>query len=111
MPDTAQTRARASRSAASATLSTLDRRPRGRVRHHLHALSNLGPIAAVPCHLDYTPRNIIIQPTGDVAAIDFEHARYDLSARDLVRLSTRVWPDSPHLCQALVEGYRSSEPS
>ncbi len=75
------------------------------IRAHLHALTELGPIPAVPCHLDYTPRNLLTQPAGSVAVIDFEHARYDLAARDLVRLATRIWPRHPHLEAAFLQGY------
>jgi Ser/Thr protein kinase RdoA (MazF antagonist) len=102
--------------------------PHGRcaeIRAHLRALSRLDPIAAVPCHLDYTPRNLMCgitehslsppttqqrQPARvptriDVAAFDFEHARYDLAARDLVRLADRVWRHRPDLEDAFLRGY------
>jgi len=75
------------------------------IRAHLTALSDLGPIPAVPCHLDYTPRNLLAEPSGRLAVIDFEHARYDLAARDLVRLATRIWPSRPDLEDAFVVGY------
>lgn len=76
------------------------------IRAHLTALSNLGPIPAVPCHLDYTPRNLLAEPSGRLAVIDFEHARYDLAARDLVRLATRIWPTRPDLKEAFLLGHR-----
>ncbi|GAA0905940.1 phosphotransferase enzyme family protein [Virgisporangium aurantiacum] len=75
------------------------------IRAHLTALSDLGPIPAVPCHLDYMPRNLLAEPSGQVAVIDFEHARYDLAARDLVRLATRTWPSRPDLEHAFLVGY------
>ncbi|HZN73772.1 MAG TPA: aminoglycoside phosphotransferase family protein [Micromonosporaceae bacterium] len=75
------------------------------IRAHLSALRNLGPIQAVPCHLDYTPRNLLVGPSGEVAVIDFEHARHDLAARDLVRLATRTWPSRPDLEHAFLVGY------
>jgi Ser/Thr protein kinase RdoA (MazF antagonist) len=99
---------------------------RAEIRAHPHALSALGPIPAVPCHLDYTPRNLLCctdnitdsPPTRrpakpddrgsdwvSIAAIDFEHARYDLAARDLVRMATRVWNTRPDLEQAFLHGY------
>ncbi|MBN1172988.1 MAG: aminoglycoside phosphotransferase family protein [Micromonosporaceae bacterium] len=80
---------------------------RTEIRAHLRALTQLPPIPAVPCHLDYTPRNLLIQPTGDVAVIDFEHTRYDLAARDFVRLATRVWTGNPALERAFSDGYGS----
>ena len=39
------------------------------------------------------------------ALIDFEHARSDLPARDLVRLRFRVWPSRPDLRDAFFDGY------
>jgi hypothetical protein len=78
---------------------------RAEINAHLRALARLGPIPAVPCHLDYTPRNLLSTSAGDIAAIDFEHSRYDLAARDLVRLATRVWVRNPHLKLAFLDGY------
>jgi Ser/Thr protein kinase RdoA (MazF antagonist) len=92
---------------------------RTEIRAHLHALTTLAPVPAVPCHLDYTPRNLLcathnvptppatgaVSAAVNVAAFDFEHARYDLAARDLVRLATRVWIDRPDLQEAFLQGY------
>ena len=78
---------------------------RAEIRAHLRELAQLGPIPAVPCHLDYTPRNLLATATGQVTVIDFEHARYDLAARDLVRLATRTWPGRPDLEDSFLEGY------
>lgn len=80
-------------------------RRRAKIQAHLRELTRLGPISAVPCHLDYTPRNLLVTAIGKVAVIDFEHARYDLAARDLVRLATRAWPDRPDLEYAFLQGY------
>jgi Ser/Thr protein kinase RdoA (MazF antagonist) len=101
---------------------------RAEIRAHLHALRALGSIPAVPCHLDYTPRNLLCMthqaatsglqhgralPDGDasrnvnITIFDFEHARPDLAARDLVRLATRVWNDRPDLEAAFLDGYGS----
>jgi len=88
---------------ATTVLST---RRRAEIREHLQALTALGPVPAVPCHLDYTPRNLLLRRTdGQIAVIDFEHARYDLAGRDLVRLATRAWPARPDLEAALLDGY------
>lgn len=57
---------------------------RAEIRAHLRALAALGPLPVVPCHLDFTPRNLMRAPDGAVRVIDFVHARYDLAARDLV---------------------------
>jgi len=84
----------------------LPARRRAEIREHLRALATLGPVSAVPCHLDYTPRNLLLGGTDrQVAVIDFEHARYDLAARDLVRLATRTWPARPDLEAAFLDGY------
>jgi len=80
---------------------------RAEIRAHLRELARLGPIPAVPCHLDYTPRNLLTTATGRLTAIDFEHTRYDLAARDLVRLATRVWPTHPDLQDAFLHGYQA----
>lgn len=74
-------------------------------RAHLRALADLGRIDAVPCHLDYTPRNLLATHDGAVGIIDFEHSRYDLAARDLVRLATRTWTIHPQLRDAFLAGY------
>jgi thiamine kinase-like enzyme len=73
----------------------LDRRQQAQVRAHLHALADLGPLPTTSCHLDFTPGNLLRDDDGQVNLIDFEHARRDLPARDLVRLATRVWPARP----------------
>jgi Ser/Thr protein kinase RdoA (MazF antagonist) len=78
---------------------------RAKIRAHLHALAGLAPIPAVPCHLDYTPRNLLVSPTGAVTVIDYEHTRYDLAARDLVRLDARTWTNRPDLEAAFLDGY------
>lgn len=75
------------------------------IRTHMRALAELGPLPAVPCHLDFTPRNLLCDTQGRIGVIDFEHARYDLAARDLVRLSDRVWRDRPDLQDAFLTGY------
>jgi Ser/Thr protein kinase RdoA (MazF antagonist) len=78
---------------------------RANIRDHLRELARLGPIPAVPCHLDFTPRNLICTPAGKIRVIDFEHARYDLAARDLVRMSRHVWTQRPDLERAFLRGY------
>jgi Ser/Thr protein kinase RdoA (MazF antagonist) len=78
---------------------------RADIRAHLHALADLGPLPAVPCHLDCTPRNLLRAPDGAISLIDFEHARHDLAARDLVRLAHRVWRERPDLEDAFLASY------
>ncbi|MFY1668756.1 phosphotransferase enzyme family protein [Plantactinospora sp. WMMB334] len=77
---------------------------RAEVRAHMRALQDLAPLPTVPCHLDFMPRNMIYDD-GVVHLIDFEHSRYDLPARDLVRLATRVWPMRPDLRSSFLESY------
>lgn len=73
---------------------------------HLDALAQLGPVPAVPCHLDYAPRNLIWSPgTQTIGVVDFEHARYDLAARDLVRMIRHGWPNRPDLQAAFLTTY------
>jgi Ser/Thr protein kinase RdoA (MazF antagonist) len=78
---------------------------RAEIHAHLRELATLGPLPAVPCHLDFTPRNLLRTPDGTVSIIDFEHARYDLAARDLVRLASRIWHHRPDLEHAFLTTY------
>ncbi|MEE6260154.1 phosphotransferase enzyme family protein [Plantactinospora sonchi] len=78
---------------------------RAEVRAHMRALQDLAPLPAVPCHLDFMPHNMIYGDDGTVRLIDFEHSRYDLSARDLVRLATRIWPLRPDLRASFLDEY------
>lgn len=83
----------------------LDRHQQAQIRAHLRALAALGPLSTTPCHLDFTPGNLLRDDDGRVSLIDFEHARQDLPARDLVRLATRIWPTRPDLEHAFLNGY------
>ena len=75
----------------------LSARDRHTIRAHLRDLAAISDVPAVPCHLDLTPRNLILAPDGTLRLIDFEHARMDLAARDLVRLADRYWRHRPDL--------------
>jgi hypothetical protein len=72
-------------------------------------LSEPPDLPATPCHLDYQPRNWIINTSSEtgprLCVIDFEHSRMDVAVRDLVRLETRCWPGSPELREAFFDGY------
>nr|WP_237439701.1 phosphotransferase [Amycolatopsis rubida] len=83
----------------------LPARERANTRARLRELAALGPLPAVPCHLDFMPRNLLYAPGGIVRVIDFEHARYDLAARDLVRLADRIWRERPDLEEAFLARY------
>jgi len=78
---------------------------RAQFRAHLRALAALGPLPTVPCHLDFTPRNLLRDEDGTVRLIDFEHARHDLAARDLVRFEDRIWKRRPELKAAFLDTY------
>ncbi|TDC60245.1 aminoglycoside phosphotransferase family protein [Micromonospora sp. KC207] len=78
---------------------------RAEVRAHMRALRELAPLPAAPCHLDFMPRNMLYGDDGIVRLIDFEHSRYDLAPRDLVRLATRIWPLRPDLRESLLNTY------
>jgi Ser/Thr protein kinase RdoA (MazF antagonist) len=75
------------------------------VRAHMRALQALAPLPTVPCHLDFMPRNMIHDDDGLLRLIDFEHSRYDLPARDLVRVATRIWPLRPDLHTSFLDEY------
>ncbi len=83
----------------------LPARDRNTIRAHLRELSAITDVPAVPCHLDLTPRNLIRDRDGTVRLIDFEHARMDLAARDLVRLADRYWRGRPDLEAAFLNTY------
>lgn len=78
---------------------------RSEIRAHMQVLRDLAPLPATPCHLDVMPRNMIYGDDGVVRLIDFEHSRYDLPARDLVRLATRIWPRRPDLRDSFLDSY------
>ena len=75
------------------------------VRRHVTALAELPPPAGVPCHLDYQPHNWLIDHTGALWIVDFEHARIDAAPRDLVRLAFRHWSGHPDRRTAFLAGY------
>jgi Ser/Thr protein kinase RdoA (MazF antagonist) len=75
------------------------------IRDHLAAIGQADIPSGGPCHLDFQPRNWLVSSPGDVSVIDFEHARIDLPARDLVRLRFRTWPGHPDLRDAFLDGY------
>ncbi len=87
---------------ATDVLSTGDRNT---IRAHLRDLATIRDVPVVPCHLDFTPRNLILAPDATVRLIDFEHARMDLAARDLVRLTDRYWRHRSDLETAFLIAY------
>jgi hypothetical protein len=87
---------------AAALLTDQDTATIGR---HLAALAGIGIPRGGPCHLDFQPRNWLVDDSGNVALIDFEHARIDIPARDFVRLRFRTWVSRPDLEEAFFTGY------
>lgn len=75
------------------------------IDQHLAALHALGAPSGGPCHLDYQPRNWLVDQAGVLRVIDFEHARFGLQARDFVRLQFRFWASRPDLRAAFFDGY------
>ncbi|MGI8311718.1 phosphotransferase [Saccharopolyspora hattusasensis] len=75
------------------------------IRDHMRQLTRLTTARVAACHLDFQPRNLLWHPEHDLRLIDFEHARIDLAARDLIRLATRHLPDRPDLHTAFFTGY------
>ena len=87
---------------AAGLLSTAEQRL---IRRHVSAIAGLPVPAGVACHLDYQPRNWLMDHTGAVGIVDFEHARIDTAARDLVRLAHRHWHGHPDRRAAFLDGY------
>jgi Ser/Thr protein kinase RdoA (MazF antagonist) len=83
----------------------IDDHTKAQAHADIEALANLPVHTVVPCHLDFTPGNLLVSSAGTVSVIDFERSRYDIAARDLVRLASRVWPSRPDLEHAFLDGY------
>jgi phosphotransferase family enzyme len=68
-------------------------------------LADADTLPLVPCHLDYQPRNWVIDANGVLRILDFEHARLEVDIRDFVRLEFRHWTARPDLREAFYDGY------
>ena len=86
---------------AGALLTTAQRRL---LLDHADAVAS-APVEVRFCHLDFQPRNWIVDDDGTLRLIDYEHARLDARVRDLARLAHRYWPRRPDLYHAFVRGY------
>lgn len=65
----------------------------------------------VPCHMDYSPRNWIIQRqnTGiKFGVIDWERTRWDTWLQDIQRMVYDEWYKEPRLREAYFQGYGRS---
>ena len=68
---------------------------------------------AVPCHRDYSPRNWLVTARDGVwrGVIDFEHARWDVRARDLNRWWDHEFLEQPERARAFFAGYQGGPPA
>jgi hypothetical protein len=75
--------------------------------------SSITGVQRVPCHMDFSPRNWLIQRfeegTG-FGVIDWERGRWDLWLQDVQRMEYDHFHREPHLRDAYFEGY-GREPS
>jgi aminoglycoside phosphotransferase (APT) family kinase protein len=90
-----------------ATVESIDAELRGWLHERLHDLpSRLRGASRVPCHLDFEPRNWLVDEDGRwVGVIDFEHARPDHPLADLARLAAYVWPARADLARGFLDEY------
>lgn len=75
------------------------------VDRQLEVLEDIDDPMAVPCHRDWQPRNWLVDRTGAVSVIDFEHARLGPWFEDLTRLWWAEWTEQPGLAEAFFDGY------
>ena len=67
-----------------------------------------GPVSAVPCHRDFSPRNWLLQRTGTgirLGVIDWERGGPDVWLQDVQRMAYDHWHRKPRLRDAFFEGY------
>lgn len=88
---------------AGRAAALLERRCVDFVASQLAAFADVTP-DAVPCHLDYSPRNWLVVDSV-VYVIDFEFARRHCWQQDLSRLFFGVWQDAPAAREAFLDGY------
>lgn len=73
-------------------------------RAQVRDLVSVGAPARVPCHLDYSPRNWLIDEDR-LHVIDFEWASGEVWVNDLARLYFGPWQGRPDLQEAFLDGY------
>lgn len=74
-----------------------------RIHRNLASLP-FGALARVPCHRDFSPRNLLVDG-ADLGVIDLEHAHPDVFLVDLVKLVAEAWVERPDLERAFYDGY------
>lgn len=82
----------------------LDRREWDFARAQVCALEGIPDPPRVPCHLDFSPRNWLVD-SGRVYVVDFELAGPEVWVNDLSRLFFGVWRQRPELREAFLDGY------
>jgi Ser/Thr protein kinase RdoA (MazF antagonist) len=82
----------------------LDRSELDFVRTSLRSLEGIPAPPRVSCHLDYSPRNWLVDD-GRVHVIDFEWAQPEVWVNDLGRLFFGPWRTRPDLREAFLDGY------
>lgn len=75
------------------------------VRRVVGDLDRLPTPSRVPCHLDFSLRNWLVDDHGRVSLIDFEWAALDVWVNDLARLYYGPWQGRPDLRDAFLDGY------
>ncbi|AOS62084.1 protein kinase family protein [Actinoalloteichus hymeniacidonis] len=65
----------------------------------------LGPAVTVASHLDFQPRNWLVDASGTLRLIDFGRAGRDRWLADTERMLPRYWRDRPELAAAFFTGY------
>lgn len=81
-------------------------------RHALEFLAAAPKPVLVPCHCDWQPRNWLVDDTGSLHVIDFEHARLWPWWADITRLWSGEWSRHPLLAEAFFAGYgRTLDPA
>lgn len=88
---------------AGRAAALLERRLVDFVASQLATIADVTP-DAVPCHLDYSPRNWLVADS-EVYVIDFEFARRHCWQQDLSRLFFGVWQTDPAAREAFLDGY------
>lgn len=82
-----------------------DTRETGFARSEIRGLKGLPIPRYVPCHLDYTPSNWLVDASGTLRVVDFAGARRQPWVRDLNRLYFGEWWTVPDYGDAFMDGY------
>jgi aminoglycoside phosphotransferase (APT) family kinase protein len=92
---------------------SIDKRTAAWARELIDEAISITRGSRVPCHMDYSPRNWLIQRNEEgtgFGVIDWERSRWDLWLQDVNRMEYDHFHREPHLREAYFEGY-GREPS